>query len=79
MPFVVFLDACVLYPANLRDVLLHLAEEEFYQIRWSPDVLDEMERNVARRANARSPEAAASGAQYTRETAKQWNSPFRML
>ena len=43
---IAFLDACVLYPAVLRDVLLTLAETGIYQIRWTSDVLDEMERNL---------------------------------
>ncbi|MCL4522134.1 MAG: PIN domain-containing protein [Firmicutes bacterium] len=43
---ITFLDACVLYPATLRDVLLTLSEGGLYQIRWSADVLDEMERNL---------------------------------
>ncbi len=51
MPFVAFLDANVLYPAVLRDVLLSLAEAGICQIRWSPDVLDEVERNLAARVD----------------------------
>lgn len=49
MAFVAFLDACVLYKAVLRDVLLTLGQYSFCQIRWSPHVLDEMERNIAER------------------------------
>lgn len=64
--FVAFLDACVLYPANLRDILLTLAEAGIYQIRWSTDVLDEVERNVGERAKA-PPEQARSGAKYVRQ------------
>ncbi|MDI3317774.1 MAG: hypothetical protein QJR14_09195 [Bacillota bacterium] len=61
MPFVAFLDANVLYPAVLRDVLLSLAEAGVCQIRWSPDVLDEMERHVAARAKAPKPSVAQAG------------------
>lgn len=46
MAFVALLDANVLYPAYLRDLLLRLAEAEVYQIRWSREILDEMSRNV---------------------------------
>lgn len=67
MAFVAFLDACVLYPAVLRDVLLSIAEAGIYQLRWSPDVLDEMQRNVASRAKVSSPERAATGAKYLRD------------
>ncbi|SFV03779.1 PIN domain-containing protein [Alicyclobacillus macrosporangiidus] len=66
MAFVAFLDACVLYPAALRDVILSIAEAGICQIRWSPDVLDEMERNVGNRAKAKSLKAARAGAKYVR-------------
>lgn len=66
MSFVAFLDANVLYPAALRDVLLSLAEAGVCQIRWSPDVLDEVERNLAARARAPERSVAAAGARYVR-------------
>jgi predicted nucleic acid-binding protein len=66
MAFVAFLDACVLYPAALRDVLLSIAEAGVCQIRWSPDVLDEMERNVANRSKVESRQQAEAGAKYLR-------------
>lgn len=69
--FVAFLDACVLYPTNLRDVLLSIAEAGVCQIRWSEDVLDEMERNVANRAKASNRERAAQGAAYVRREMTQ--------
>lgn len=46
MALVAFLDACVLFPSNLRDVILSMAEAGICQLRWSPDVLEEMERNL---------------------------------
>ena len=52
MAQVAFLDACVLYPSNLRDVILSIAEVGLCQIRWSPDVLDEMERNLIKAGKA---------------------------
>lgn len=64
MSFVAFLDACVLYPACLRDVLLTVAEAGICQIRWSSDVLDEMERNVATRTKGASAQEAENGALY---------------
>ncbi|PSR31228.1 MAG: PIN domain-containing protein [Sulfobacillus benefaciens] len=66
MAFVAFLDACVLFPPNLRDVILTVAETGICQIRWSPDVLDEMQRNVVKRATVEDSAAAESGAQYLR-------------
>ncbi|MFI1913330.1 PIN domain-containing protein [Nocardia sp. NPDC020380] len=46
MPPRAFLDANVLVPARLRDVLLTLAEAELYEVRWSADVLTEAARHL---------------------------------
>ena len=46
MPFAVVLDACVLYPAHLRDTLLRCAERGLYRPLWSPDIIDELHRNL---------------------------------
>ena len=48
MSFPVFLDTCVLYPATLCDTLLRVAEQGAYRPHWSADVLDELERNLAK-------------------------------
>ena len=45
-PFKVVLDACVLYPFTLRDVLLEAAAQGFYQVYWSENILDEALRNL---------------------------------
>jgi predicted nucleic acid-binding protein len=45
-PFVVLLDANVLFPFSLRDTLLRAAAAGFYQVRWSSQILDEMARNL---------------------------------
>lgn len=45
-PFRVVLDACVLYPMHLRDVLLQAAAEGLYQASWSEEILDEATRNL---------------------------------
>lgn len=42
----VFLDACVLYPAPLRDFLLHLAAEGLYMPKWTDRVHEEWTRNL---------------------------------
>ncbi len=44
--FRVFIDACVLFPQTLRDVLLTAAESGLYYPLWSADVLDELDRNL---------------------------------
>jgi predicted nucleic acid-binding protein len=46
MPFVVVVDANVLFPLTLRDTVLRAAAAGFYQLRWSAEILDEMERNL---------------------------------
>jgi len=46
MPFRVVLDACVLAPHLLCDVLLHLAEDDEYVPLWSGDILDEVDRRL---------------------------------
>lgn len=45
-PFRVLLDANVLYPFSLRDTLLRAAADGFYQLFWSEQILDEVERNL---------------------------------
>ncbi len=45
-PFKVVLDACVLYPFTIRDVLLEAASKGFYQVCWSETILDETFRNL---------------------------------
>jgi len=44
--FTVVYDACVLYPAPLRDLLMHLALSDLYRARWSDTIHDEWTRNV---------------------------------
>jgi len=39
--FVVIYDACVLYPAPLRDLLLRIALTGVVRARWSDEILDE--------------------------------------
>ena len=46
MAFVVLYDACVLYPAPLRDLLIRLANTGVVRARWSATILDECFRNI---------------------------------
>lgn len=45
-PFPVVLDACVLYPSLLRDLLMHLAITGLYQAKWTDTIQDEWQRNL---------------------------------
>jgi len=50
--FLAVLDACVLYPASLQDILLRCAEAEFFDVVWSERILDEVARNLVADARA---------------------------
>lgn len=39
-------DACVLYPAPLRDLLMHLALTDLFRAKWTDAIHDEWIRNV---------------------------------
>jgi len=44
--FTIVLDACVLYPAPIRDVLLSLAAEGLFVVKWSDIIQNEWLRNL---------------------------------
>jgi len=44
--FVVIYDVCVLYPAQLRDLLIRIANSGIVRARWSEQILDECFRNI---------------------------------
>lgn len=50
--FVVVLDANVLIPGTLRDILLRLAKHRLYQAYWTDEILEEVRRNVLKTRNA---------------------------
>lgn len=62
MGFVVVYDACVLYPAPLRDSLLRLAGSGLVRARWSDEILDECFRSIL----ANRPELKAGALERTR-------------
>ena len=45
-PFTAVFDACVLYPANVRDLLMRLACTRCFRARWSGETHDEWIRNL---------------------------------
>lgn len=44
--FITVLDACVLYPVPIRDLLLSLASAGLYKPKWSALIQDEWSRNL---------------------------------
>jgi hypothetical protein len=63
MAFTVVYDACVLYPAPLRDLLMRLAVARFVRARWTETILDECFRNIV----ASKPELDPSALVRTRQ------------
>lgn len=52
------IDACVLVPEWLRDLLLRTAEAGLFRLRWSEEILGEMERALVRDLKVPSDKAA---------------------
>jgi hypothetical protein len=52
-------DACVLYPASLRDLLVRLALLDLFQARWTDEIHDEWIRNILANRNDITPESLA--------------------
>jgi hypothetical protein len=46
MAFIVLYDACVLYPAPLRDLLVRIAKTGIVRARWTDAILDECFRSI---------------------------------
>lgn len=65
--FRVVIDACALYPMNMRDTLLRAASEGYFQLYWSDEILGEMSRNLVQ--NHVMTEAKAIGLRRVMEAA----------
>ena len=55
-PFTVIYDACVLYPAPLRDFLMWLALSGRFRARWSAQIHEEWKRNLLKNRSDITPE-----------------------
>lgn len=64
--FTALIDACSLASTLKRNLLLTLAEAEFFRVRWSAQILDEAERAIARIASAKYHSDAAERAKRAR-------------
>jgi predicted nucleic acid-binding protein len=60
-PFTAVYDACVLYPAPLRDFLMWLALSGRFRARWSNEIHEEWQRNLL----AKRPDLAAAQVERT--------------
>ncbi len=61
--FTAIYDACVLYPAPLRDFLMHLALTDLFRAKWTDLIHDEWIRNVLKKR----PDITAAQLARTRE------------
>jgi len=57
MAFVVIYDACVLYPAPLRDLLVRVAQAGIVRARWTSEILDECFRSILEQRPELKPQA----------------------
>jgi predicted nucleic acid-binding protein len=64
--FTALVDACALAGALKRNLLLSLAEAEFFRLRWSSPILDETERAIADILAGKGDAAAAAHAARAR-------------
>ena len=46
--FVALFDACVFYPAQLRDLLLRVARTDLFKARWTDRIHDEWTASLLR-------------------------------
>lgn len=58
--YTAFVDACSLAGVLKRNILLTLAEEGFFRVRWSAEVLDEAEQAIANIHAAKGKSGAAT-------------------
>jgi hypothetical protein len=56
-------DSCVLYPAPLRDLLMHLALTDLFQAKWTETIHQEWIRSIL----ANRPDLTLNQLQRTRE------------
>ncbi len=65
--FTVLVDACSLVPPLTRNLLLSLAEGDFFRLRWSARILDEVERAIERSYSRKGGEVGAKRAARARD------------
>ena len=71
------LDANVLYPFQLRNLLLWLAEEGLYEPLWSEPILVEVRRSLRRQAKLEETQLDHLESQMRRAFPEAWGSGFQ--
>lgn len=66
--YTAFIDACTLAGALKRNLLLSLAEAEFFRVRWSECVLDETRKAIEKILAGKGVEDAVARAQRARQS-----------
>lgn len=66
MVFSAVLDAAVLVPIHLTDLLLRLGEDRVFRPLWSEEILAEVERNIPKADPRATPERAARRVRHMR-------------
>lgn len=80
--FRVVLDACVMLPQTLNNLLLTLADAELFVPVWTPDLLEEVERNLTGSRFGKTPEQAKQRVLRMRTAfpfAEEFSSGYREL
>ena len=54
---IVLIDACVLYKANVRDLILRIASRKLFQARWNNEICNEFTRNLINKGKMTSEQA----------------------
>ena len=65
--FTALIDACALFGALKRNLLLSLAEADLYRVRWTVQILDEVERSITRLLTGKGHQDAAGKAKRSRQ------------
>lgn len=72
---VAVLDACVLYAASLRDLLMYLNKHEVFQPKWTETIHDEWTRNVLANRPDLTPAQIERTRQLMNQHGRRWKCP----
>lgn len=65
--FTALIDACAPFGALKRNLLLSLAEADLYRVRWTAQILEEVERSIAQLLTQKGDQDAAVKAKRSRQ------------